>query len=150
MNSISIDLSRIERSIDIDASAERVWALIARPGWWINDGTIDLTMPIRREGELDIVVHPKWGEFRFRTIESDQPRRLVYEWISDAAQGTIVEFRIQSRSAGGVTLSVVETGFDQLGKDHQSVVHHVTENTVGWEDELAAARRFINSQAASA
>ncbi len=32
--------ARIEREISIDASAEKVWELIRRPGWWINDGEV--------------------------------------------------------------------------------------------------------------
>ena len=31
-------LDRIDRSIEIDAPAERVWDLVTRPGWWINEG----------------------------------------------------------------------------------------------------------------
>lgn len=34
-------LDRIDRSIDIDAPAGRVWDLVARPGWWINEGDVD-------------------------------------------------------------------------------------------------------------
>jgi len=30
----------IERSIDISADAERVFALVSRPGWWINEGAV--------------------------------------------------------------------------------------------------------------
>ena len=34
-------LDRIDRSIDIDAPAARVWSLVSRPWWWINEGTVD-------------------------------------------------------------------------------------------------------------
>ena len=48
------DLKRVgtERQIDIDATAERVWALVSTPGWWINDGTI-VEHLIERRGDLD-------------------------------------------------------------------------------------------------
>ncbi|WP_246623126.1 SRPBCC family protein [Streptomyces malaysiensis] len=35
------ELDRIARQIDIDAPAERVWELIARPGWYVNDGAVE-------------------------------------------------------------------------------------------------------------
>ena len=102
---IDPELDRIERSIDIDASAEKVWELIIRPGWWINEGEVDEVAEVRRDGDLDVVTHPKWGEFRIRTLERDEPRRIVYRWHDNASGGgTTVEFgspsaRAASRSA---------------------------------------------------
>ena len=43
-------LDRIDRTIDIDASAERVWDLVTRPGWWINEGTVDDDPDVRVDG----------------------------------------------------------------------------------------------------
>ncbi len=45
------DLDRIDRSININATAESVWDLISQPGWWINPGTIvnnQIVDPCRR------------------------------------------------------------------------------------------------------
>ena len=137
------DLDRIERSIEIDAGPEKVWDLIARPGWWINEGEVDLVAEVRRDGDLDVVTHPKWGEFRLETVESDRPHRLVYRWHDNASDGsTTVCFGIEERE-GGVTLSVVESGFLSLSKSRAEVLNQVRENTDGWEKELAAARRFV-------
>ena len=141
------ELDRIERSIDIDASAEKVWDLITRPGWWINEGEVDQVADVRREGDLDVVTHPKWGEFRIGTVESDRPRRLTYRWHDNASGGaTTVAFRIAERE-GGVTLSVVESGFLTLEKSREDVLNHVAENTDGWVKELEAARRYVTGAA---
>ena len=145
---IDPELDRIERSIDIDASAEKVWELITRPGWWINEGDVDEVADVRRDGDLDVVTHPKWGEFRIRTVESDEPHRIVYRWHDNASGGgTTVEFRVAERG-GGVTLSVVETGFLSLDKSREDVLHHIEENSGGWETELAAAGRYVTGAAA--
>lgn len=143
------ELDRIERSIDIDAPAEKVWALVERPGWWINESEVDPDPEIRYEDDVAVVVHPTYGEFRIQTVETDRPRYVKYRWIdTDSDGGTLVEFRIDDRPAGGVTLKVVESGFLSLGKDHEALVKHYQGNTEGWELELAAAERFVTRDSA--
>ena len=67
---------RIERQIDIDAPAERVWRLVSEPGWWINNGTI-VEHKIERVGDLDIVHDPDHGEFPIRTERRRATRRFA-------------------------------------------------------------------------
>jgi uncharacterized protein YndB with AHSA1/START domain len=138
------ELDRIERSIDIDASAEKVWSLITRPGWWINEEEVDPDPELRREGEFDVLAHPKFGEFRLRTLESDEPRHVAYLWVDNVAPeaGTNVEFWIEDRP-GGVTLRVVESGFSGLKKDRAAIDNQIKENTHGWEVELGAAKVYL-------
>jgi len=143
------ELDRIERSIDIDASAEKVWSLIARPGWWINEEEVDPAPVLRTEGDHDVLVHPKFGEFRLRTLRSEPPHHVAYHWVDNVAPeaGTTVEFWIEERGTG-VTLRVVESGFNGLRKDRAAIANQVKENTHGWEVELEAARRFVTGSAA--
>lgn len=138
------ELDRIERTIDIDASAEKVWALVARPGWWINDSEIDPDPELRREGDVDVVVHPTWGEFRLRTLERDEPRYIAYHWVDNVAPeaGTTVQFWIEPRD-GGVRLKVLESGFETLRKDREAIDHQIAENTNGWDVELGCAKRYV-------
>lgn len=140
-------LDRIERSIEIDATAEKVWSLIQRPGWWINEEEVDPEPELRREGDLDVLVHPKFGEFRLQTLERDEPRHVSFLWVDNVAPeaGTTVQFWIEDRP-GGVTLRVVESGFSGLKKDRAAIDHQIEENTHGWEVELAAAQRFVMGQ----
>ena len=144
----STALDRIERSVDIDASAEQVWALVARPGWWINEEEVDPDPVLRREGDLDVLVHPRYGEFRLRTLRSDRPRYVAFHWVDNVAPeaGTTVEFWITERE-GGVTLRVLESGFETLRKDRAAIDHQVKENTHGWEVELGCAKRFVEARA---
>ena len=148
MTQTNQELDRIERSIDIDATAETVWALVQRPGWWINEEEVDPAPELRREGEYDVLVHPKFGEFRLQTLERDEPRHISYHWVDNVAPeaGTTVEFWIEERDAG-VTLRVVESGFNSLKKDREAIANQVKENTHGWEVELAAAQRFVTGPA---
>ena len=52
------ELDRIARRIDIDAPAERVWELVVRPGWYINDGEVEPEPDLRQEGDVTVVRHP--------------------------------------------------------------------------------------------
>lgn len=146
MTQIDQELDRIERSISIQASPETVWKLIARPGWWINEGAVEPDMEVRSEAEYDVVVHDKYGEFRLKTIESDRPRYVSYRWIDPGSEsGTLVEFWIEEQQNDSVILRVVESGFAHLGKSREEVAEHVEENTDGWETELEAAKRFVTT-----
>ena len=137
-------LDRIERSIDIDASAQKVWSLIQRPGWWINEEEVDPDPELREEDGLTVLVHPTFGEFRLRTNASDEPRYISFHWVDNVAPeaGTTVEFWIEDRP-GGVTLKVVESGFSGLKKARADIDSQIKENSHGWEVELMAAQRFV-------
>jgi len=143
MSQTDQELDRIERSIDIDATAEKVWSLLERPGWWINEHDVEPDPVIRWEDdETAVVVHEKWGEFRLLRRESDPPHYISWRWIEHDDAGTLVEFWVEERP-GGVTLRVVESGLTSLGKDAEALRKHHEGNTEGWEKELEAARRFV-------
>jgi uncharacterized protein YndB with AHSA1/START domain len=150
------ELDSIRRQIDIDASAEKVWSLITRPGWYVNDGTVlddpDTRVETADDGiEVAVVTHPTLGEFRFRTIELDEPRYAAFRWLGtpfrDATEGTLVEFRIEENPAGGVTLEVVESGFSTLSEDPAVWLKEREGNDNGWAQELEAAKTYVEARA---
>jgi uncharacterized protein YndB with AHSA1/START domain len=138
---------RIERQIDIDAPAERVWDLVSEPGWYINDGTI-VDHRIEHEGDVAVVHDPTHGAFRIRTVELDPPRYAAFRWLSadptpDGGEAsTLVQFWVDERPRG-VTVRVVESGFGSLGGTEEDRRRRVAENTEGWETELAAAAAHL-------
>ncbi len=139
------ELDRIERSIDIDATAEKVWSLVEQPGWWINEHEVEPDLERRDEGGgVTLVVHPKWGKFRIATEHADPPRYLRYRWNDPAgAGGTTVEFWVEDRPGGGVRLRVVESDILSLAKSQDELAKYHAGNSEGWELELAAAARFV-------
>ncbi|HEY9353524.1 MAG TPA: ATPase [Nocardioides sp.] len=150
------ELDSIRRQIDIDASAEKVWSLITRPGWYVNDGTVlddpDTRVETADDGtEVAVVTHPTMGEFRFRTIELDEPRYAAFRWLGtpyrDATEGTLVEFRIEENPAGGVTLEVLESGFSTLSEDPAVWLKEREGNDGGWAQELEAAKTYVEARA---
>ena len=141
---------RIERTIEINAPAERVWLLVSQPGWWINDGAI-VEHKIERVGDLDIVHDPVHGEFPIRTERLDPPRYAAFRWManqddrSGEGPSTLTEFWIDDLESGGVTLRVAESGFSTLDISAEEKRKRIDENTEGWETELAAARKFVEA-----
>ncbi|MFC8391615.1 SRPBCC domain-containing protein [Streptomyces sp. NPDC057238] len=146
------ELDRIARQIDIDAPAERVWELVVRPGWYINDGVVEAEPDLRHEGDVTVVRHPSLGEFRFRTVELDKPRYAAFRWTGtpyrdDSTPSTLVEFWIDERDDGGATLRVVESGFSSLADDPAAWLKEREGNDKGWLTELTAAKVFVEKSA---
>ena len=143
-----MDQDVIERSIDIDAPAERVWTLVCEPGWWINEGAYRPHEIEHRDG-IDHVTDEKWGTFPILTQKLDPPHYAAFRWMEQGATdqdgpGTTTEFWIDER-AGGVTLRVRESGFESLDKSAQERRRHIDENTEGWEKELTVAKKHVES-----
>ncbi|MGH1562390.1 ATPase [Mumia sp. DW29H23] len=143
---------RIEQQIDIDAPAERVWDLVAVPGWYVNDGAYE-EHRIERVGDVDLVHDRVHGVFAFRTVALERPRYAAFRWIADHessdpdTESTLVEFWIDERP-GGVTLRVVESGFASLGGTEDDRRTRLADNVEGWTIELAVARDHVESVAA--
>ncbi|WP_305093417.1 ATPase [Prescottella sp. R16] len=141
-------LDRIERTIEIDAPASRVWTLISEPGWYINDERI-VEHRIERRGDLDVVHDPVHGEFAFATVRLDEPRYAAFRWLADpgAADGpsTLVEFTIVEAAPGRVLLTVVETGFASLPGTEIERRERYDGNAAGWAIELALAKGHVEA-----
>jgi hypothetical protein len=135
----------------VDADTERVNQLVARPGWWINEDTITDNL-VATDGDISTVSHPEYGEFRIRTVAQEPPRYAAYRWLGGEpanegldVPGTLVEFRVEGRAGGGVTLRVVESGFSGLPGTEEDRRKNHEDNSSGWELELEAARSFLEA-----
>jgi uncharacterized protein YndB with AHSA1/START domain len=139
---------KIEREIAIDAPVERVWGLVSEPGWWVGDGDPSARRR-RRDGDLEVIDHARFGSFPIR-VESVEPQRYVsYRWASgfpgeDPGEGnsTMVEFWLSERD-GGTLLRVVESGFASLAAEDEARERSVKGNTEGWAQQLG----FIKASA---
>ncbi|GAA1642971.1 SRPBCC family protein [Georgenia ruanii] len=144
-------LDKIEKQIEIDAPASRVWTLISEPGWFINDNQI-VEHRIERDGDLDIVHDPVHGAFAIETVALDAPRYAAFRWVADPAApetaSTLVEFFVEETSPGAVLLRVVESGFASLPGTAAERRKQFDGNTEGWNLELALAKRHLEGVAA--
>ncbi|WP_456696972.1 SRPBCC domain-containing protein [Aeromicrobium sp. P5_D10] len=134
----------IEDTIDIDATAERVWELISEPGWWINGGTYREHVIDEQDG-VTYVTDSEHGTFPIILDRAEPPRYIAYRWLmreSDpTGPGTLTEMWIDGRD-GGVTLRVRESGFETLGLGEVELRSQIDGNREGWKTELAVAKTW--------
>lgn len=143
------ELDGVARQIDIDAPPDRVWDLVVRPGWYVNDGAIAAEPELRHEGDVTVVMDRELGESRFRTVRLDKPRYAAFRWLHapylDAPEGTLVEFWVDERADGGVTLRVLESGFSRLSGDTAVWLEEREGHDRGWLEELAMAKAHLEA-----
>lgn len=136
---------RIERETLIAAPLERVWSLVAQPGFWVADEA-SLRGTVAREGESMVVKSAEYGEFPVR-VEKVEPRTyLAYRWASAFPgeelredNSTLVEFTL-TPDGDKTRLLVVESGFSALAGSEELRSKAVEDNTGGWPQVLDALK----------
>ena len=151
----------IERDIFIAAPAAKVWELISVPGWWINDGSLELGSVERLGDDRAVVHHPDGGDFLVERLETAAPRSVTFRWLVSGAEGgrpgadaaqflhTRVTFTL-TPEPGGTRLAVTESGFAAAAMDEQARRRAYSDNAEGWTLELDAARVYLENAAGPA
>ena len=136
---------RIEREILIAASQERVWTLVAQPGFWVADEA-SLSGTTAREGESMVAKNAEYGEFPVRVEKVEPPTYLAYRWASAFPgqelredNSTLVEFTL-TPEGDGTRLRVVESGFAALAGSEDLRSKALKDNTGGWPQVLDALK----------
>jgi uncharacterized protein YndB with AHSA1/START domain len=139
---------RIERTLELAQSPDRVWAAITTEEglgtWFGNRAKVDL----RVGGEVKL----DWdsGDSATLTIERLDPEtHFSYSWSihglpADDPRRTLVEFTVEAVGTG-TTLTVVESGFAQVtdGDAHRVAF---SGNTEGWASELGELVAYLDAQ----
>ncbi|MGW1773824.1 SRPBCC domain-containing protein [Streptomyces sp. NPDC002104] len=148
-----MNTDRIERDTLIEASLERVWSLVAEPGFWVADEG-SLAGTVAREGESVVARNSEYGEFPVRVEKVDPPTYLAYRWASAfpgqelrADNSTLVEFTL-SREGDKTRLRVVESGFAALAGSEELRDKALKDNTGGWPQVLDAFKKRAEQPAA--
>jgi len=136
---------RIERETLIAAPLERVWSLVAQPGFWVADKA-SLPGTVAKEGESLVAKNAKYGDFPVRVEKVEPPTYLAYRWASafpgeDLREdnSTLVEFTL-TPEGDKTRLRVVESGFAALAGSEERRSQAVKENSGGWPQELDALK----------
>jgi uncharacterized protein YndB with AHSA1/START domain len=136
---------RIERDTLIAAPLERVWSLVAEPGFWVADEA-SLTGAVAEEGESMVVKNAEYGEFPVRVEKVEPPTYLAYRWASAFPgeelredNSTLVEFTLTA-DGDKTRLRVVESGFAALAGSEELRGQALKDNTGGWPQELDALK----------
>ncbi|MFZ3495008.1 SRPBCC domain-containing protein [Streptomyces sp. 5.8] len=148
-----MNTDRIERDTLIEASLERVWSLVAEPGFWVADEG-SLAGTVAREGESIVAKNSEYGEFPVRVEKVEPPTYLAYRWASAFPgqelredNSTLVEFTL-SREGDKTRLRVVESGFAALAGSEELRGKALKDNTGGWPQVLDAFKKRAEQPAA--
>jgi uncharacterized protein YndB with AHSA1/START domain len=142
----------IEREVLIEASLERVWAVLTDApqvaGWFSDFAEIDL-----RPGGRAAFGWEQRGVHRAVIQRVEPPSGFSYRWarLPDAEPGegnsTLIEFTLTEVFAGTL-VRVVETGFASLHATEQEQDTALKENTDRWIAELAELKDYAERPAA--
>ncbi|WP_321470469.1 SRPBCC family protein [uncultured Paludibaculum sp.] len=145
------EMSRIDRSIEINAPPERVWRALTKReelSAWFQMGI---------EGEIAegsevwmTTTHPDYKGMRFQVkfLEMRPPTLFVWEWHPGAVDPNVdytkeprtkVTFTLQPNGAG-THLTVSETGFDAITLERRAKVYK--DNTQGWAEVVVWLRDY--------
>ena len=146
------ELSRIDRTIEINAPRERVWRALTNPQ------ELSAWFQVKIEGDIapetDVWMtstHVGYGgqRFRVRFREMTPPERFVWEWHPGEVDPnvdysreprTTVTFTLEP-SARGTRLSVSETGFDDISLTRRAKVYK--DNSQGWPEVLVWLQTYV-------
>jgi len=146
----------IERDIFIEAPVEKVWELVSVPGWWINEGTLDLDSVEWLDGDRAIVHHCDAGDILVERLEAEAPRSATFRWLvsgaevrrPEAAQDQFLYTRVTftlTPESGGTRLAVTECGFAAAAMEEKARRRAYADNSEGWKIELDAARVYLEA-----
>ncbi|MCX4692056.1 SRPBCC domain-containing protein [Streptomyces sp. NBC_01408] len=144
---------RIERETLIEAPLERVWSLVAEPGFWVADAA-DVAGTVAEVGGTTVARNPEYGDFPVRVEKVEPPTYLAYRWASAFPgeelredNSTLVEFTL-TQEGDKTRLRVVESGFAALAGSEELRLKAVEDNTGGWPQVLDALKKRIEQPAA--
>jgi uncharacterized protein YndB with AHSA1/START domain len=148
------DLSRIDRTIEIEAPPERVWRALT------SAAELSAWFQVTIEGEIApgsqvwmTSVHQQHTGQRFRVqfVEMTPPKRFVWQWHPGAVDPnvdysheprTTVTFTLEPCEAG-TRLSVAETGFDEITLGRRAKAYG--DNSQGWTEVLGWLKRYVEA-----
>lgn len=149
-----VDLSRVDRAIEIAAPPDRVWHALtdskAFSEWF--QVTIEGVIAPGRSVWMTST-HPGYAGQRFQVWyeEIEPPRRLVWRWHPGEVdpsvdysreQPTTVTFTLEP-SGHGTRLTVSETGFDSISLQRRAKAY--ADNSQGWTEVLALLQRYAET-----
>lgn len=136
---------RIERETLIAASLERVWALVAEPGFWVADQA-SVAGTVATEGLSLVAKNANLGEVSVRVEKVEPPTYVAYRWASafpgeelHEDNSTLVEFTL-STEGDKTRLRVVESGFAALSGPEELRDQAIRFNTSGWSQVFDALK----------
>jgi uncharacterized protein YndB with AHSA1/START domain len=148
------ELTRIDRTIEIKASPERVWHALTNAAELSAWFQVTVDGDIAPGNEVWVTYACAKGtaqRFRVRFVEMTPPRRFVWEWHPGAVDPgidysseprTTVTFTLEPCGAG-TRLALEETGFDEVSLSRRAKVYG--DNGQGWTEVLGWLQHYVEA-----
>jgi uncharacterized protein YndB with AHSA1/START domain len=142
---IDTGMSRIDRTIEINAPQERVWRALTNAADLATWFKVTFDGPVAAGSEVWMTTMSPGHEgqrFKVRFTELTAPRRFAWQWHPGAVDPhvdydkepwTTVTFTLEP-SGRGTRLSVSETGFNEISIARRAKVF--ADNTGGWTEVI--------------
>ena len=148
------DLTRIDRTIEIKASPERVWRALTKAE------ELSTWFQVKIEGDIgpgkDVWMtsqHPEHKGTRFRVwfVDLTPDQRVVWQWHPGAKDPSVdyekepkttVTFTLEP-IAGGTRLSVSETGFNEISLARRAKAY--SDNSQGWTEVIVWIQKYVEA-----
>ncbi len=134
---------RIEARIAIRSTQDKVWRLVARPGWWLPGSSAE---PARGPGRMSVSYVGDDRPYVIDVVRVEPPGYVVFRWASAfggaapaPGNATMIELYVQP-DGDEVGVTVVESGFAMLDLPEALREDEWKGNTGGWQYELAGLR----------
>jgi len=149
------ELSRIDRTIEIQAPPERVWRALT------NSAELSAWFQVKIEGDIApghevwmTTTHPQYAGMRFsvRFAELTPLTRFVWQWHPGAVDPNVdysreprtsVTFTLEP-SGQGTRLSLAETGFDEIPLARRAKTY--ADNSQGWTEMLVCLQKYVEAE----
>jgi hypothetical protein len=139
---------RIEERVTIRAAQDKVWHLVARPGWWLPGSSAE---PARGPGRVAVPCRGDERPYVIDVVRVEPQGYASFRWASAFSgavpapgNATLVELYLQPvGSELGVT--IVESGFASLDLPEALREDQRKANQGGWQYELAGLRTRAES-----
>ena len=134
---------RIEQRIAIRSTQDKVWQIVARPGWWLPGSNAE---PARGPGRLPVTYDGDARPYVIDVVRVEPQGYVSFRWASAFAgaepapgNSTMVEFYV--RPVGDeIGVTVVESGFTSLDLPEALREDEWKGNMGGWQYELTSLR----------
>jgi uncharacterized protein YndB with AHSA1/START domain len=139
---------RIEQRVAIRATQDKVWQLIARPGWWLPGSSAE---PARAPGRVQVTAGGDDRPYLIDIVRVEPQGYASFRWAAAFAgtepgpgRATLVEFYL--RPVGDeVGVTVVESGFSALDLPDALRADQRAGSQGGWQYDLASLRTMAET-----
>ena len=134
---------RIEQRIAIRSTQDKVWQIVARPGWWLPGSEAE---PARGPGRVPVAHVGDTRPYVVDIIRVEPQGYASFRWAgafggAEPAPGnaTLIEFYLRPIGAE-LGLTVVESGFASLDLPEALREDRLKASLGGWQYDLAGLR----------